>query len=87
MMLCPFCGTTAEAEYVDIGVGDERVTPWGCPECQAYEYASHYHGKEPFDEGRVDKDSCWFFPQLLPRPLDGFDGSWLFTKTTQNTSN
>jgi hypothetical protein len=31
--ICPACGETAEAEFVDNGVGMERATPfhcWGC---------------------------------------------------------
>ena len=28
---CPMCGTTLEAEYVDVGVGEERCSPYSCP--------------------------------------------------------
>lgn len=31
---CPHCGEAAEAEFVDIGVGEQRVTPWYCAPCQ-----------------------------------------------------
>lgn len=30
---CPDCGADAEADFVDIGVGEMRCSPWGCPEC------------------------------------------------------
>ena len=29
--LCPVCREPVEAEFVDIGVGMERVTPYACP--------------------------------------------------------
>lgn len=32
-MKCPMCGAKCEAEFVDIGVGEQRVTPWGCLSC------------------------------------------------------
>lgn len=31
---CPICGEPAEAEFVDIGVGEQQVTPWYCAPCQ-----------------------------------------------------
>lgn len=30
---CPNCGAACEAEFVDIGVGEQRVEPWYCPSC------------------------------------------------------
>lgn len=32
-MTCPQCGEKAEAEFVDIGVGSQQCTPYGCPAC------------------------------------------------------
>lgn len=38
---CPFCGSTdLHAEYVDIGVGEQRVTPYQCAGCGAREFYS-----------------------------------------------
>lgn len=31
--LCPLCGERTDAEYVDIGVGYQRVEPWHCQPC------------------------------------------------------
>ena len=31
--LCPMCGERTDAEYVDIGVGNERCEPWSCHAC------------------------------------------------------
>ena len=33
-MKCPICGGEATAEYVDIGVGMQQCTPFGCEDCQ-----------------------------------------------------
>jgi hypothetical protein len=30
---CPKCGNDCEADFVDIGVGEQRASPWGCPNC------------------------------------------------------
>ena len=32
-MRCPECGAICEADFVDNGVGNQRVSPWRCPEC------------------------------------------------------
>lgn len=34
---CPYCGTECEAEYCDIGVGMQQVTPFVCHNCHAVE--------------------------------------------------
>lgn len=33
-MLCPICGKPCEADFVDNGVGNERVGPYRCEPCQ-----------------------------------------------------
>lgn len=40
---CPYCGGPVEAEYVDVGVGYQQVTPHTCEGCHAVEI-------DPFDE-------------------------------------
>lgn len=32
-MLCPQCGEPCVQDTVDIGVGEQPVGPWGCPNC------------------------------------------------------
>lgn len=40
---CPYCGSTQiDAEYVDIGVGHQRVTPFYCYACAAEEMTTYY---------------------------------------------
>jgi hypothetical protein len=41
-LFCPYCGSTQiDAEYVDIGVGQQRITPFYCYDCAAAEIASY----------------------------------------------
>jgi len=37
VMPCPKCGEEMECDTVDIGVGEMRVSPWGCPACHWFE--------------------------------------------------
>lgn len=32
-MNCPQCGEKCEADFVDIGVGEQQVSPYYCPNC------------------------------------------------------
>lgn len=35
---CPYCGyEKCEADFVDNGVGNQQVGPYGCPECHAFQ--------------------------------------------------
>lgn len=34
---CPYCGTECEAEFVDIGVGEQQCGPFHCENCHAVE--------------------------------------------------
>jgi len=58
-MKCPYCGTEAEAEFVDIGVGMQQCTPYGCPNCQALEIGPH---DEPKELTEVEKRTGWYEP-------------------------
>lgn len=42
---CPYCGGRCHAEYCDIGVGWQQVTPHVCEKCHAVEIG-------PYDEPR-----------------------------------
>jgi ssDNA-binding Zn-finger/Zn-ribbon topoisomerase 1 len=46
---CPNCGQDAEADFVDIGVGEQRVSPWGCPHCHWIENTSVDEFIDDFD--------------------------------------
>lgn len=35
---CPWCGGETDAEFVDIGVGFQQVTPFVCVDCQAAQW-------------------------------------------------
>lgn len=32
-MDCPQCGEKCEADFVDIGVGEQQISPYYCPNC------------------------------------------------------
>jgi sarcosine oxidase delta subunit len=32
-MNCPQCGEKAEADFVNIGVGSQQISPYYCPNC------------------------------------------------------
>lgn len=46
---CPYCGTLCDAEFVDVGVGMEQVTPYMCEGCHAVQIG-------PYDEPRPLND-------------------------------
>lgn len=43
---CPYCGHIGYAEFVDIGVGLEQVTPYHCHHCGADEINPWYDKPE-----------------------------------------
>ena len=54
---CPYCGEECEAEWVDIGVGMQQVSPYICTFCHAVEAG-------PFDDEleRADQKTGWYKP-------------------------
>lgn len=51
---CPDCGgTDLEAEFVDIGVGEQQVTPYHCNTC-GWQERNPYDDDELLDEGFDD---------------------------------
>ena len=59
-MKCPFCGLAARAEHVDIGVGMQRIEPWGCDSCLAFETSSKEEYENCISEGfEGDTKSGW----------------------------
>lgn len=48
-MKCPYCDGECEADYVDIGVGMQQVTPFGCYDCGAVQ-VNPYHKDLVLDE-------------------------------------
>lgn len=73
IMKCPYCDTRCEAEYVDIGVGSARCTPWGCPNCHAVELHPDHGRAHSMHEVRTG----WHEPQryiklpIATAPKDG----------------
>jgi hypothetical protein len=72
---CPYCGDPCDAQFVDIGVGMQQVSPYQC-ECGAVEAG-------PFDSRKdVDENTGWYAPEgyepseasqgLIPIP-DGYN--------------
>lgn len=43
-MKCPYCTEEMEAPFVDIGIGEQQVGPYGCHACHAIE-VHPYHDK------------------------------------------
>ncbi|MCA1029379.1 hypothetical protein LCM23_25540 [Cytobacillus kochii] len=37
-MKCKYCGCEMEAEFVDIGIGEQQVSDWQCPNDNCPEY-------------------------------------------------
>lgn len=54
-MDCPKCGAKCEADFVDIGVGEERCSPWRCPECQWVEPTE----PDPFVDYEIIDGPAW----------------------------
>lgn len=59
-VLCPYCGHEADAEFVDIGVGMQQCTPYGCPNCHAVEIGPH---DEPKELTENEKRTGWYEPE------------------------
>jgi hypothetical protein len=57
---CPFCGFVCVAEYCDIGVGKQQVSPFRCDCCHAIE-----RGAFDKDEGEVTRHG-WYLPESPP---------------------
>lgn len=70
-MKCPYCGEEAEAEFVDIGVGLQQSTPYGCPSCHAVQIGPHDELKELTER---EKKTGWYEPDPAwengTKPLD-----------------
>ena len=49
---CPYCGGETDAEYVDIGVGEEQVTPFMCGSCLAMQLNPYHDNAKATDEER-----------------------------------
>lgn len=53
MITCPWCGSSdLEAEFVDIGVGAQQVTPYHCCACGADEMNPYDDNARATDEER-----------------------------------
>lgn len=56
---CPYCGSMCSAEFVDVGVGMQQVSPYACPECHAEE-AGPYSDLTRSD---YDRATGWYRPE------------------------
>lgn len=60
---CPYCGTTCNADFVDVGVGYTQCGPFHCESCGASEIG-------PFDEDREltpeERKVGWYRPGSEP---------------------
>lgn len=60
-MKCPYCGGEAEAEFVDIGVGLQQCTPYGCPACRAVQIGPHDEIRRELTER--ERQTGWYEPE------------------------
>jgi len=53
MTTCPFCDSTrVDAEYVDIGVGFQQVTPYTCLDCDSQQMNPYHDNSRATEEER-----------------------------------
>lgn len=73
-MTCPWCGSkSVDAEFVDIGVGYQQVTPYQCEDCWATQINPYSDSKVSDYEARMGwhcGPRCW-------RCLDNPQGRWV----------
>lgn len=64
-MKCPWCGSAnVDAEFVDIGVGLQQVTPYRCWDCDALQLGPHSDNAT-----ELERRVSWYAPQY-PLPFD-----------------
>jgi hypothetical protein len=63
---CPYCGEECEAEFVDIGVGMQQVTPYECHKCHAYQAGPY--DKPEYHQDFDDTLACRMGHQTTNRP-------------------
>lgn len=57
---CPYCNTQCyPAQYVDVGVGYQQVTPHECHNCYAVEISPYAKDKNLTDK---EKETGWYTP-------------------------
>jgi hypothetical protein len=47
---CPYCGALCDAEFVDIGVGEQQVSPHHCHSCGATEIGPFDRPERPLTD-------------------------------------
>jgi sarcosine oxidase delta subunit len=70
---CPFCDSTrVDAEFVDVGVGMQQVTPYQCGDCLAQQFNPYSDNSAATDEER--KVGWWKYPDTeSPFASDGLE--------------
>jgi len=75
-MECPWCGSkSVSAEFVDIGVGYQQVTPYQCEDCWASQL-NPYNGDFERASAYERKIGWWCGPRCW-RCLDNPQGRWV----------
>jgi len=62
-ILCPYCGNTCEAEWVDIGIDIIQAAPYRCPACNASEIGA-FAPDATYSE--LERQTGWFEPSRDP---------------------
>lgn len=71
---CPYCNYECySAEYVDVGVGMQQVSPHRCDQCGAIEMGAY--DKDLDSASKEEKKKGWYAPDpklaaaVLPQPI------------------
>lgn len=62
---CPYCGTSCEADWCDVGVGMVQCGPYYCEKCGASEASAFAEDRET--RADYDRSTGWYRPGA---PLD-----------------
>lgn len=60
---CPYCNALCEADWVDIGVGEQQCGPFHCESCGATEIGGYDEKRELTEE---EKKTMWYKPGSMP---------------------
>jgi len=64
-ILCPYCGSECEAEWVDLGVDLVQAGPYHCPACRAVQIEA-FAEEETYT--RRERATGWYEPPVADAP-------------------
>jgi hypothetical protein len=66
---CPYCGCgDTWAEFVDVGVGHQQVTPYICENCGAYQTSPWMEDEDREKLSPIERKTGWYMgpPHMCP---------------------